>query len=255
MPAFVAPNEASSDCQHLIKVIFVGAAGVGKTCLIERLFTNKFDSTTQPTIGVDFRFKRYTIDNKSVGVTLWDTAGAERFAALTCESLSLQQRCDALSSYFRGAHGIVLVYDVTRPETLEALRRQWLPEVERHQSRPDVVRLIVGNKVDVGAGSTREAAGVVMLMLVNTATSVSLAMAEERMVSKEQGVEFAREHGCMYHETSACTSDDNVHDALVWGLVAGILDNEELVRAYHHDKLEVEGARRVHAPPKMWCCQ
>ncbi|KAL6760469.1 RabC/Rab18 [Haematococcus lacustris] len=215
MPAFVAPNEASSDCQHLIKVIFVGAAGVGKTCLIERLFTNKFDSTTQPTIGVDFRFKRYTIDNKSVGVTLWDTAGAERFAALT-------------SSYFRGAHGIVLVYDVTRPETLEALRRQWLPEVERHQSRPDVVRLIVGNKVD---------------------------MAEERMVSKEQGVEFAREHGCMYHETSACTSDDNVHDALVWGLVAGILDNEELVRAYHHDKLEVEGARRVHAPPKMWCCQ
>ncbi|GFH21950.1 hypothetical protein HaLaN_19340 [Haematococcus lacustris] len=71
-------------------------------------------------------------------------------------------------------------------------------------------------------------------------------MAEERMVSKEQGVEFAREHGCMYHETSACTSDDNVHDALVWGLVAGILDNEELVRAYHHDKLE-QGRLRSQA--------
>ncbi|KAF5836922.1 hypothetical protein DUNSADRAFT_5253 [Dunaliella salina] len=81
--------------ERLAKVIFAGGAGVGKTCLLSRLFSDKFDANKPPTIGCDFQFKRYQVDDKSIGVTLWDTAGSERFSAMT-------------SSYFRGAHGIIL---------------------------------------------------------------------------------------------------------------------------------------------------
>eukprot|EP00199_Chlamydomonas_sp_CCMP681_P006023 CAMPEP_0119105578 /NCGR_PEP_ID=MMETSP1180-20130426/3498_1 /TAXON_ID=3052 ORGANISM="Chlamydomonas cf sp, Strain CCMP681" /NCGR_SAMPLE_ID=MMETSP1180 /ASSEMBLY_ACC=CAM_ASM_000741 /LENGTH=197 /DNA_ID=CAMNT_0007090659 /DNA_START=57 /DNA_END=647 /DNA_ORIENTATION=- len=168
-------DSREEECQHLIKAIFVGAAGVGKTCLLERLFSERFSLKTQPTIGCDFRFKKYHVDGKNVGVTLWDTAGSERFMALT-------------NSYFRGSHGVVLVFDVTRRDTLLALQNDWLPLVAEHVSTPGAVLLIVGNKTDL----------------------------EPRQVSSEEGAEFARHHGCLYKETSAAIQDDNVHDALVW---------------------------------------
>ncbi|PNW78683.1 hypothetical protein CHLRE_09g386900v5 [Chlamydomonas reinhardtii] len=184
---------------HLVKVVFVGSAGVGKTCLIRRLFTDKFSPDTQSTIGCDFHFKRYRFDKKSVGVTIWDTAGAEKFQAVT-------------SNYYRGAQGVVFVYDVTRRDTLDAIARHWLPEVERYTTYPDAVKMVVGNKID---------------------------MMEERAVSPEEGAAFALEHNCMYHETSART-DAGVYEALVWGLLVNIVDTPSLLRAYNHERLELE---------------
>ncbi|GLC41957.1 hypothetical protein PLESTF_000104400 [Pleodorina starrii] len=184
---------------HLVKVVFVGSAGVGKTCLIRRLFSDKFSPETQPTIGCDFHFKRYKFDNKSVGVTLWDTAGAERFQAVT-------------ANYYRGAQGVVFVYDVTRRETLDAIGEHWLPEVCRHCSYPDAVKMVVGNKMD---------------------------MVDARVVAPEEGAAFAREHGCMYQETSART-DEGVYDALVWGVLVNIVDTPSLLRSYNHERLDIE---------------
>ncbi|KAG2496866.1 hypothetical protein HYH03_005267 [Edaphochlamys debaryana] len=184
---------------HLVKVVFVGSAGVGKTCLIRRLFSDKFLADTQATIGCDFHFKRYKFDSKSIGVTLWDTAGAEKFQAVT-------------ANYYRGAQGIVFVYDVTRPDTLEAIDRHWLPEVTRYGTFPDAVTMIVANKID---------------------------RLDERLVSPEEGAAFAREHGCMYQETSART-DEGVYDALVWGVLATIIETPSLLRSASPERLAIE---------------
>ena len=104
-------------------------------------------------------------NGKRVKTTVWDTAGQERFRTLT-------------SSYYRGAHGILLVYDVSRRETFDALN-QWLSEVAVYTPNDgrDVVKLLVGNKVDK----------------------------EERTVSKREGEAWARSHGMLFIESSAKT--------------------------------------------------
>mmetsp|Transcript_31262 Transcript_31262/g.69591 ORF Transcript_31262/g.69591 Transcript_31262/m.69591 type:complete len:212 (-) Transcript_31262:986-1621(-) len=148
---------------HLVKVIFVGASATGKTALIRRLFTDRFDEHSPATVGVDFFFKRYLFDGRSVGCTLWDTAGQEQFHSIT-------------SSYYRGSQGAVFVYDVTRPETLAAITNFWLPEYNRQSTYREAVKMIVGNKID---------------------------RQEDRRVSCEEGAAVAREHGCLYYECSA----------------------------------------------------
>ena len=101
---------------HLLKVLLIGDAGVGKSSLLLRYTEDKFDEALGSTIGVDFKVKTVEADGKRVKLTLWDTAGQERFRTLT-------------SSYYRGAQGVVLVYDVTRRATFDDLQR-WLEEVD-----------------------------------------------------------------------------------------------------------------------------
>eukprot|EP00879_Flechtneria_rotunda_P003156 GHRR01003378.1.p1 GENE.GHRR01003378.1~~GHRR01003378.1.p1 ORF type:complete len:148 (+),score=24.43 GHRR01003378.1:167-610(+) len=122
--------------ETLLKIIFVGDSGVGKTCLIERMFSNRFDSTLPSTIGTDQRFKRLKVDGRNVGVSVWDTAGQDRFQSLT-------------PMYYRGAQGVVYVYDVTRPETLQSLNDKWMKDFEEYATYKDAVQMVVGNKVDL----------------------------------------------------------------------------------------------------------
>ena len=103
---------------HLLKVLLIGDAGVGKSSLLLRYTEDKFDEALGSTIGVDFKVKTGEADGKRVKLTLWDTAGQERFRTLT-------------SSYYRGAQGVVLVYDVTRRATFDDLQR-WLEEVDAY---------------------------------------------------------------------------------------------------------------------------
>jgi Ras-related protein Rab-18 len=174
---------------NLCKVIFVGASGTGKTALIKRLFSDQFEQHQPATVGVDFFFKRYLFDGRSVGVTLWDTAGQESFQSIT-------------SSYYRGSQGAVFVYDVTRPDTLKAIVDFWLPEFDRYSTHRDAVKMIVGNKIDKDL---------------------------ERQVTSDEGALIARDHGCLYYETSA-KADLHVQDAVVWGLLAQIIDTPSLLR-------------------------
>ena len=90
-------------------------SGVGKSSILLRFTDDSFASDQPATIGVDFKVKSIDVDGKKVKLTIWDTAGQERFRTLT-------------SSYYRGAQGVILVYDVTRKETFENLE-QWLKEV------------------------------------------------------------------------------------------------------------------------------
>lgn len=167
-PCFL--RRPSSD--HVFRILMIGDAGVGKSCLLLRYADDKFSCSTPPTLGVDFRVRKINVDSKVVKLQLWDTAGHERFRTITC-------------SYFRGAHGIILVYDVTNPESFANVKRQWLHEIERHAA-PNVSMILVGNKSD---------------------------LASKRVVSAEEGHALADTLGMPFVETSAKTAS-GVEDAL-----------------------------------------
>ncbi|KAF1321076.1 Rab18 family gtpase, partial [Globisporangium splendens] len=149
---------------HLFKLLLIGDAGVGKSSMLLRFTDDTFDDNLQSTIGVDFKVKMMQVDGKRIKMTIWDTAGQERFRTLT-------------SSYYRGAQGIVLVYDVARRDTFENLDL-WLQEVEVYSPAggKDVVKLLVGNKID-----------------------------KERVVSRREAEDWARSKGMLFVESSAKT--------------------------------------------------
>ena len=156
---------------HVLKILMIGDAGVGKSSILQQFTDNYFSDQQQSTIGVDFKVKMMTVTGpddrpKRVKVTIWDTAGQERFRTLT-------------SSYYRGAQGIILVYDVSRRDTFESLN-MWLQEVEQFSmgGGKDVVKLLVGNKVD-----------------------------QERIVDRRIANQWARDKGMLFMEASAKTKE------------------------------------------------
>lgn len=122
------------DYDYLFKLVLIGDSGVGKSCLLLRFADDSFTDSYISTIGVDFRFRTVNIDQKTVKLQIWDTAGQERFRTIT-------------SAYYRGAHGIIMVYDVTNIESFEHVE-EWLSEVNRHASE-STLKLLVGNKADL----------------------------------------------------------------------------------------------------------
>mmetsp|Transcript_13156 Transcript_13156/g.19842 ORF Transcript_13156/g.19842 Transcript_13156/m.19842 type:complete len:201 (-) Transcript_13156:135-737(-) len=119
---------------YLFKLLVIGDSGVGKSCLLRRFADNKYTESYISTIGVDFKIKTVKLDDKVIKLQIWDTAGQERFRTIT-------------SSYYRGAHGIIVVYDCTEPDTFDNVKH-WLSEIDRYASE-NVRKLLVGNKVDL----------------------------------------------------------------------------------------------------------
>ena len=156
---------------HVLKLLIIGDSGVGKSSLLLRFSEDEFDDAMPTTIGVDFKVKSITVEGKNVKLTLWDTAGQERFRTLT-------------SSYYRGAHGIILMYDVTRPDSFESLEH-WLQELDVYTpgGAKGVVKLLVGNKIDL-----------------------------EHQVARDTAEAWARRKGMIFLETSA-KSDIGVKQA------------------------------------------
>mmetsp|Transcript_15829 Transcript_15829/g.34249 ORF Transcript_15829/g.34249 Transcript_15829/m.34249 type:complete len:211 (-) Transcript_15829:124-756(-) len=157
-------SDYASPYDNQFKILMVGNSGVGKSSLLLRFTDDVFDDL-QPTIGVDFKVKSVRVENKYVKLTVWDTAGQERFRTLT-------------SAYYRGAHGVIFVYDVTRKETFDDLRSVWLREAEQFTTNHDFVRMVVANKLDLEA---------------------------DRVVSRADGEQFARDVKSLYAESSAKT--------------------------------------------------
>lgn len=117
-----------------VKIVIIGESGVGKTSLMSKFVSNTFSEQTQPTIGCDIQNKTMLVDGRKVDVRLWDTAGCERFQTM-------------LPLYYRGCHGAILVYDVTRRETFNKLR-DWLVELENNLTNDNAIVMIIGNKID-----------------------------------------------------------------------------------------------------------
>ncbi|KAL4387580.1 hypothetical protein GQ457_09G012040 [Hibiscus cannabinus] len=149
---------------YLFKLLMIGDSGVGKSSLLLSFTSDSFEELS-PTIGVDFKVKYINAGDKKLKLAIWDTAGQERFRTLT-------------SSYYRGAQGVIMVYDVTRRETFTSLSEVWTKEVELYSTNQDCIKMLVGNKVDKES---------------------------ERVVTKKEGINFARECGCLFIECSAKT--------------------------------------------------
>ncbi|GAY57839.1 hypothetical protein CUMW_182550 [Citrus unshiu] len=187
---------------YLFKLLLIGDSGVGKSCLLLRFADDSYIESYISTIGVDFKIRTVEQDGKTIKLQIWDTAGQERFRTIT-------------SSYYRGAHGIIvvhlqllfacsyneyfhwmsplIVYDVTDQESFNNVK-QWLNEIDRYAS-DNVNKLLVGNKCDLTAN---------------------------KVVSYETAKAFADEIGIPFMETSAKDST-NVEQAFM-AMAASIKD-------------------------------
>lgn len=123
------------DILTTLKILIIGESGVGKSSLLLRFVEDNFDPEQTLTIGVDFKTKRLTIDGNAVKLAIWDTAGQERFRTLT-------------PSYYRDAQGAILVFDVNSYATFAKLE-VWLSELDTYSTKSNIVKMIVGNKIDM----------------------------------------------------------------------------------------------------------
>jgi Ras-related protein Rab-8A len=156
-------NTASSKHGRIVKLLTCGESGAGKSCLLLRFSENQFSTNYITTIGLDFKVKQITIDGTPIRLQVWDAAGQERFRSL-------------VSSYFRGAHGIMLCYDVTDEDSFHSIRN-WIKQID-DQTNIELPRIIVANKID---------------------------LVSQRLITTEEGLKLANDFKLEYFETSAKT--------------------------------------------------
>lgn len=154
----------ANNYDKLFRYIIVGDMAVGKSCILLQFTDNKFRVQHELTIGVEFGAKTIELNNKTIKIQIWDTAGQEQFQAIT-------------RTYYKGAIGALLVYDITRRDTFTHVTK-WLEEVKSNSSK-NICVILIGNKKD---------------------------LEDKRQVTFEEGESFARENGLMFLETSAKTA-------------------------------------------------
>ncbi|XP_046680101.1 ras-related protein Rab-37 isoform X1 [Homalodisca vitripennis] len=160
---FKDPYEQVEELPH--KTILLGDSGVGKTSLLVQFDTGKFQTGTfSATVGIGFTNKVVAVDETKVKLQIWDTAGQERFRSVT-------------HAYYRDAHALLLLYDVTNKTSFDNIRA-WLGEI-REYAQDDVVIMLLGNKADCHSS--------------------------ERMIRREDGERLAKEYNVTFMETSAKT--------------------------------------------------
>eukprot|EP00392_Amoebophrya_sp_AT5.2_P004677 g4685.t1 len=177
------------DYDHLFKLVLIGDSGVGKSCLLLRFADDQFTESYITTIGVDFRFKTISVGGKTVKLQIWDTAGQERFRTIT-------------SAYYRGADGIVIVYDSSDRDSFNNVN-SWVEEVSKYASASTSM-VLVANKSDVTPAA----------------------------VPPDEGLQKARQLGLGFVETSA-KSGQGVEDA--FNLMS---DNLIKIRAEQQETLQ-----------------
>lgn len=155
----------STDTIHCFKILTIGESGVGKTCILRRFVENKFLKNHLATIGIDFKTKNIEIDGTPIKLKIWDTAGQERFRNIT-------------NQYYKGADGIILVFDVTDQKSFEKIK-EWMSQIKANTQADQIGLVLLGNKCDI----------------------------EPRTISKNDGEELGKELGIEYYETSAMLGD------------------------------------------------
>ena len=158
-------DEENDDNYRLYKILLLGDVAVGKSCLLLRYCENSFQESHLSTIGLDFRLKKITLDdNRKIKVQIWDTAGEDRFRAIT-------------KNYYRGANGILLLYDVTDQGSFDRIR-EWI-DIIKEETSEGIIIYLVANKID---------------------------LKNKRIITNADGKKISEEYKISYFETSAKAS-------------------------------------------------
>ena len=167
----------------LYKILLLGDSTVGKTCFLLRYTDDTFLDVHMATIGLDYRLKTMILnDQKIVKVQLWDTAGQDKFRAIT-------------RNYYKGAKGIILIYDVTNIKSYENIKK-WINEIKEEISE-NITIVLIGNKID---------------------------NENQRKISREQGEKLANDYNVTFFETSAKTGQ-GINESVFY-LVQKIVEND-----------------------------
>lgn len=154
-------NGEETDATFIFKLVMVGDSAVGKSSILSRWSHNEFAKDLKATISVESHVKMFKIKRDVIKAQLWDTAGQEKFRSITAQ-------------YYRGAKGILIVFDVTKRTSFESVDK-WLNEVH-NVSDASIPIILIGNKKD---------------------------MVKNRSVTTEEAIEYSKDHGLNYIETSA----------------------------------------------------
>ena len=206
-------TKGNEDYEFIFKVLLLGNSNVGKSSLFLRFVDDIWNDTFVPTIGVDFKIKTFDIDEKKIKMQIWDTAGQERFKNI-------------IASYYRGAHGILLIYDVTDKDSLKNLSN-WLIEIEKNASK-NVLKILIGNKTDLD---------------------------DKRVITYNQGKEFADTYGLKFIETSA-KKNLNVNEAFATLGRELMLASEDkrIVKQKQNKKISVAKMEDLNVQKRRGCC-
>ncbi|XP_018412690.1 PREDICTED: ras-related protein Rab-43 isoform X4 [Nanorana parkeri] len=128
------PLESDDAYDFLFKIVLIGDAGVGKTCVVQRFKSGVFVERQGSTIGVDFTDRNKNLAGEKVQLQIWDTAGQERFRTIT-------------QSYYRSANGAIIAYDISKKKSFESVPR-WIEDVKKYAGS-NIVQLLIGNKSDI----------------------------------------------------------------------------------------------------------
>lgn len=204
------------DYDYLFKFLLIGDSGVGKSSLLLRFADDTYTEAYVTTIGVDFKIRTINVDNKKIKLQIWDTAGQERFRTIT-------------TSYYRGAQGIIVMYDITDRDTFENIKL-WLNEIDRYACK-DVAKLLVGNKSDLES---------------------------RRQVTYAEAEEFAKSINMIYIETSAKNSinvyqpfEDLARNIRNKSLPISNIDNNGATYKIHKQGISID-VKNGQSPKK--CC-
>ena len=195
----------TDDCVY--KVLLLGDSTVGKTCFLKKYTDKTFQDVHMSTIGLDYRVKTMTLKSgKVVKLQIWDTAGQDRFRAIT-------------KNYYKGANGIILIYDVTSIQTYENVKN-WISQI-REEASPNVIIYIAGNKID---------------------------LEEERKIKTEEGQKLAEELGLPFFETAAKTGV-NINESF-----EDLVEKIDVVYSKLEEKTGGNKVKVYQAKTKKGCC-
>lgn len=211
-------TEAEEEYDMIFKIVIVGDSGVGKTNILLRYLKNEFDTQTKATVGVEFGTKKTRIENSSIKAQIWDTAGQERYRSIT-------------SAYYKGAHGALVVYDITRKSSFDSVEK-WLSDLKNNGEEKMVI-MVIGNKCD---------------------------METSRAVPIEEGEGKAQRNGVAFLETSAlnATNVEKAFDGLINKLYVAFKqdfendEEEDLGENPHSNKIEI-GTDKLKKEKKPCC--
>ena len=203
-------KEQDEEDYRLYKILLLGDCAVGKACLLLRYCENSFQESHLATIGLDFRLKTITLENnRKIRIQIWDTAGEDRFRSIT-------------RNYYKGAHGIVLIYDVTDQQSFQHIK-DWVDKI-KEESKEGVIIYLVGNKID---------------------------LIDKRIITNADGKKLSEEIKIKYYETSA---KDSIGVNEVFENLVKDMDN--FYSEQHQEEMEtIHIDKKDKKKRKLRCCK